>query len=403
MDRNLTSLLQSLQLYGGRINIMITTVKHIALKTASFITTLIRCLSSLLPLQQILRILDIRLYLPAIKRALSAILNFFRFLPILLPTSRALAFFLGTFTLTNLIGDIIHPGFDANLWWIDLRILPSWLSWLLFAVAGMGFLVFGVGKGQAHLRRITFAITLLLLLFSLINTIGYYHLRTSGVLYAAGRLPFSYLIALALVVIALGLQRPSAPLPRSGKSLFVLVLLICLTGFPLAQIYSFGTTDYRRPADVAVVLGAKAFSDETCSVTLADRVITGADLYHAGLVTKLIFSGGPNRGGGHEVEAMRRLAVRLGIPDADIILDKQGLNTHATAQNTTRMFPALGAHRVIAVSHFFHLARIKLSYRRAGQEVYTVPVAHPRMHPREYPFLIFRETVAFWVYYLLGK
>jgi len=39
--------------------------------------------------------------------------------------ARAIALFFGGFSLLNVLGDLRHPGFDASLWWIDLRILPS--------------------------------------------------------------------------------------------------------------------------------------------------------------------------------------------------------------------------------------------------------------------------------------
>ena len=38
--------------------------------------------------------------------------------------ARGFALFLGAFALLNVLGDLWRPGFDATLWWIDLR----WLS-----------------------------------------------------------------------------------------------------------------------------------------------------------------------------------------------------------------------------------------------------------------------------------
>ncbi len=35
--------------------------------------------------------------------------------------ARGLALFLGGFGLLNVVGDFWHPGFDANVWWLDLR------------------------------------------------------------------------------------------------------------------------------------------------------------------------------------------------------------------------------------------------------------------------------------------
>lgn len=43
-------------------------------------------------------------------------------LPLFLAFSRALALFLGGFSLLNLAGELRFPGFDANHWWIDFRL-----------------------------------------------------------------------------------------------------------------------------------------------------------------------------------------------------------------------------------------------------------------------------------------
>ncbi len=56
-------------------------------------------------------------------------------------------------------------------------------------------------------------------------------------------------------------------------------LAACVVLFPLAQVFFFGTTDYRRQADVAVVFGAQVHDDGSPSTALGDRVTTACDLY----------------------------------------------------------------------------------------------------------------------------
>src|SRR6185295_13715057 len=103
------------------------------------------------------------------------------------------------------------------------------------------------------------------------------------------------------------------------------------------------------------------------------RVRTACTLYKDGWVPKLVFSGGPGDGDVHETECMRRMALKLGVPDSAIVLDKEGLNTRSTVAQTRPIFERLHAQRVIAVSHFYHLPRIKLAYQQAGINVFTVP------------------------------
>jgi hypothetical protein len=65
---------------------------------------------------------------------------------------------------------------------------------------------------------------------------------------------------MSMLVIVVGI--PSVEGVRSIAIAFVASALV----FPLAQIATFGMTDYRRPADVIVVLGAKAFPGEPAAM-----------------------------------------------------------------------------------------------------------------------------------------
>ncbi len=208
-------------------------------------------------------------------------------------------------------------------------------------------------------------------------------------------------MAAALLLIAAAVWTGAAPRADAWIERVVLWLSLgaCLAGFPLAQMYCFGMTDYRRPADAVVVFGARVYADGRVSDALADRVRTGCTLYRDGLVRKVIFSGGPGDGAVHETEGMRRMAVGLGVPLEDILLDEQGLNTQATARNTCEMFDKHGLRTVLVVSHFYHLPRIKLTYQRQGREVYTVP-ARETYRLTALPLYMMREVAALWVYYL---
>lgn len=138
----------------------------------------------------------------------------------------------------------------------------------------------------------------------------------------------------------------------------------------------------------------------TPSTALEDRLRTAVTLYHEGYAPYLLFSGGPSGGDMHETESMRRYARAHGVPADAILLDRGGLDTQSTVRNTVPVFRQHGFTRVIAVSHFFHLARIKMTYQRAGWNVITVPAADPKLPMTQLPYLVLRETAAFWAYYL---
>jgi uncharacterized SAM-binding protein YcdF (DUF218 family) len=233
--------------------------------------------------------------------------------------------------------------------------------------------------------------------------VTFYVLLARGTIGAGFPVAFSLLVSLALLVVLFGLgvtrTRSFCKKGQSGKIVFAMTFAACLVGFPLAQMFCFGKTDYRRRADAIVVFGARVYADGRCSDALSDRVRTGCRLYLDGLAERLILSGGPGDGEIHETEAMRRMAVGLGVPAEAIVLDEKGVNTQATVKNTCEIFQHLGIKRVVAVSHFYHLPRIKMTYQRRGWEVYTVPARESYLLT-EMPKYVLREVAALWVYYL---
>ena len=172
-----------------------------------------------------------------------------------------------------------------------------------------------------------------------------------------------------------------------------------MAAFPMAQMATFGLTDYRRPADAILVFGARAYADGRPSDALSDRMRTACELYNQGLAARLILSGGPGDGPVHETEAMRRIALAAGIPDLALILDPAGTNTRATVANAAAIAREGGFDRVLAVSHFYHLPRIKLQADRAGLKCFTVPSPQGRPLTRLWYFMA-REAAACWMYYL---
>ncbi len=167
---------------------------------------------------------------------------------------------------------------------------------------------------------------------------------------------------------------------------------------PLAQMAFFGTTDYRRQADAIVVFGAKVDANGKASIALADRVYTGVQLYKEGLAPVIIMSGGIEPTGSNEAQVMSDLAASEGVPASAILQDTNGFDTQASVNDTTAMFRSKGFRTVLAVSHFYHLPRIKLTYARAGYDVFTVPSRDTPIGPNT--MIIAREIPAFWLYYV---
>lgn len=333
--------------------------------------------------------------------------------------ARGVALFFGLFSWLNLVGELRAPGFDQNIWWLDLRPLPTMATAAALALAGLLLVWWGLRPVAGEPRRLATAVVAALLgLVAMRNGVGFYRAWELGQIRPWMPLPLSFVLAAALFWIAWSAGRsastarfasglrsatsgPSGSGRRSLSSALLVVgaLVACGLIFPLAQQIFFGKTDYVRAAQVAVVFGAEVHRDGHASVSLRDRVRTAAQLYKAGLAQRLLMSGAQGAGEPvNETAVMRSLAIGFGVPAAAIEVDPRGFNTAATVRDTVPMLRAAGDGRVAVVSDFFHLPRVKLAYERMGYDVITVPSRAHRIP--QTTRLVLREVPAFWVYYL---
>ncbi|HEY4263539.1 MAG TPA: YdcF family protein [Schlesneria sp.] len=322
---------------------------------------------------------------------------------IAIAVARGLALLLGTFALLNVLGELRNPGFDANLWWIDLRFADRTLNKALMIAAGIGLITFAIWPRFSPLRGWGLGLLLIVLMTAAAyNWWTFHRLVVAHVVQSHALFPLSSLVFGVLAFIAWGLLFRTRIGPSHLLDQGVMVLTVAASAllFPLAQMYCFGSTDYRRPADLIVVFGCLVHADGRPSMALADRVTTAVELYHAGFADRLLFSGGPGSGDVHETEAMRNLAMELGVPAEAIELDREGLNTQATVHNLIARYDGHGPKpRVLAVSNFYHLPRIKLCFRRSEWEVSTVPAVDSRRLYYLERYML-REVAALWWYYL---
>jgi SanA protein len=105
---------------------------------------------------------------------------------------------------------------------------------------------------------------------------------------------------------------------------------------------------------VALVFGAGLWPDGSLTPILADRVATAADLYHAGIVRKLLLSGDNRFVNYNEPQRMLEYAVRLGVPPEDVVLDYAGRRTYDSCYRARAIF---GVERAVVVTQRFHAAR----------------------------------------------
>lgn len=108
------------------------------------------------------------------------------------------------------------------------------------------------------------------------------------------------------------------------------------------------------PPRIAIVFGARVWDDGSPSNVLYDRVLTAVELYRAGRVKKLLMSGDNPTHEYDEPTAMKRTAMELGVPEADIVLDFAGRRTYDTCYRAKEIFEV---PRAILVTQEFHQSR----------------------------------------------
>jgi len=316
--------------------------------------------------------------------------------------ARGFALFFGAFTMVNVVGSVRHDNLDLNIWWVAVPLVGRLGSAALLAVMAAALLTYAIAPRLRPWRRwATLALCLGFAAITAWNGVQFYLEWRAGRIKPGVPIPLSFVLCAVLVFIAWAALRPPAPRHRHWTAAAVVAATAagCALVFPIAQVFFFGTTDYRRPADVVVIFGAQVHDDGRPSTALRDRVDTGVELYKAGLVKHVFVSGGVGDSGYNEALVMRDMAIERGVPARDIAVDSNGVSTDATVDDTVPFFGDDGWRTVMTVSQFFHLPRVKLAYQSAGWDVLTVPARTSTPIPQT-PRLVVREIPAFWLYYV---
>jgi len=148
---------------------------------------------------------------------------------------------------------------------------------------------------------------------------------------------------------------------------------------------------------IAIVLGAGLTRSGEPTPALYDRVATAVDLYQRGLVSKLLLTGDNRSVYYNEPEAMRRTALRLGVPDNDLVLDHAGLRTYDSCYRARDIF---GVQRAIVVTQAFHLDRALYLCDAFGIDSLGVAADRRRYTPTSQTWWSIREAAATLVAWL---
>lgn len=117
---------------------------------------------------------------------------------------------------------------------------------------------------------------------------------------------------------------------------------------------------------VAIVFGAGYWPNGAPSLILRERLDAAIELYEAGRVEKLLFSGDNRIVEYNEPGRMLAYALEQGVPREDIVLDYAGRRTYDTCYRARDIF---GLSSATLVTQRYHLPRALETCRALGLEV----------------------------------
>jgi len=285
-------------------------------------------------------------------------------------------------------------GRDVAWLWLGTSLPSEICRWCALVVLAASAWWVSAPRSNVHLERTAHAALLLIAGLAAYDVFACWRAVHSGQLHALSPIPWSAVLSVVCVGLGVTRARPVEHRHWLVRTGFVSGAAAVLLG---AQIAGVAFTDYRRPADAIVVLGARVYANGAPSEALAQRMATACELYADGYAPLVIVSGGQGREGPSEPQVMRRLALACGVPDGAIVTDESGVDTQATAADTARIARERSLHSVLAVSHGYHLARVGLALHNEGVRAMTVP-ARERRKLLGKPYFIARELAAYALY-----
>lgn len=158
----------------------------------------------------------------------------------------------------------------------------------------------------------------------------------------------------------------------------LLAAALTYAAFQAVSIWRYGSVDEKRPADVAVVLGAGTYDGEVSPV-YQERINHGIWLYENGYVEKLILTGGYGEGSSiSDAAAAGRYAVSAGVPETDILLEERSTITQENLLYAKELMDEAGYETALIVSDPLHMKRAMLLAKDTGLEAYSSPTPTSR-------------------------
>ena len=155
----------------------------------------------------------------------------------------------------------------------------------------------------------------------------------------------------------------------------ILLFSITFTAL-LIYISNEAKQDTKVKSDVILVLGGSAYGGTSCygpicqhdfvpqrrlNPCLVARVDHAVSLYKEHYAPKILMSGGNDKeDNANEAETMKKIAIDAGVPEADILMEKESTSTYENFALSQKIITDAKLHSIIIVSDPYHNARAEL-------------------------------------------
>jgi uncharacterized SAM-binding protein YcdF (DUF218 family) len=166
---------------------------------------------------------------------------------------------------------------------------------------------------------------------------------------------------------------------RWSKALLIALGLLLVWLLTLAlEIITYSTVRDDNPADAAIVLGAAVWDGQPSPV-FAERIKHAIDLYRAGRVKAIIFTGGVGQGDAlAEAIAASRYAIARGVSAHDAFCETASHYTHENLLGAKAIIEQQHFDQVLIVSDPLHMRRAMAMARDFDLNAYSSPTPTSR-------------------------
>lgn len=283
--------------------------------------------------------------------------------------SRGSALGISCLLVLNLLEVFVHSTSSVENWFSNLQPLTQPVGITVMAMAAMALLMFSMRPALPGPVWFTSMGSVLMLtgfcgreIWQISHSVPE-PMRTTVMARPMG-------IVMLLSVAGIGIAAGNARSVR-GRSSFLAILsssILAVIGFAVVTVQSGGFSDSlpTMEAPLILVFGCKLDSDGKPTEALTDRVKTASQLLLEKHGKLLVLSGTQEDGSVSEPNAMQDVATAAGVASTLILLDPNGTNTAASVRFAASLPELRADRRIIGVSHWYQLARIRLLARRLG-------------------------------------